>query len=81
MVTSWRRGLPALTLVRIGGALMRASALSIAVALMLIPPPAVAFDQDEFCTTITDIVRRMNARVGRWLDRSTRHDGIEVDCG
>jgi hypothetical protein len=22
----------------------------------------------------------MNARPGRWLDRSTRHDGIQVDC-
>jgi len=48
---------------------------------MWVPLPAVAFDQDEFCTTVTDIARRMNARVGRWLDRSTRHDGIEVDCG
>jgi hypothetical protein len=67
-------------LVRIGGALMRASSLSIAVALVLVTLPAVAFDQDEFCTTVTDIAIRMNARVGRWLDRSTRHDGVEVDC-
>jgi len=22
----------------------------------------------------------MNARRGKWLDRSTRHDGVEVDC-
>jgi len=60
---------------------MRAGTLSIAVALVLIPLPVVAFDEDEFCTAVTDIARRMNARVGRWLDRSTRHDGVEVDCG
>ena len=23
----------------------------------------------------------MNARAGRWLDCSTRHDGVEVNCG
>ena len=23
----------------------------------------------------------MNARAGRWLGGSTRHDGVEVDCG
>jgi len=22
----------------------------------------------------------MNTRRGKWLDRSTRHDGVEVDC-
>jgi hypothetical protein len=77
----WAPKALALTLVRIGGLLMRASTLSIAVTLMLVPLPAVAFDQDEFCTTVSEIARRMNTRVGRWLDRSTRHDGIEVDCG
>jgi hypothetical protein len=45
------------------------------------PLPAVAFDEDEFCTTVTDIAHRMNARAGRWLDRSTRHDGVAIDCG
>jgi len=60
---------------------MRASTLFIAVALAWVPLPAVAFDPDAFCTTVTDIARRMNARAGRWLDRSTRHDGVEVDCG
>ena len=41
----------------------------------------MAFDPDAFCTTVTDIARRMNARAGRWLGGSTRHDGVEVDCG
>jgi hypothetical protein len=59
---------------------MRASTIPIAITLTLIPPPALPFDQDEFCVAITDIVRRMNARKGRWLDRSTRHDGVELDC-
>jgi len=32
----------------------------------------VAFDPDAFCTTVTDIARRMNARAGRWLIGATR---------
>ena len=64
-----------------GGALMHAHTLSIALTLTMAPLPAVAFDEVEFCTTVTDIARRMNARAGWWLDRSTRHDGVEVDCG
>jgi hypothetical protein len=60
---------------------MRAHTLSIALTLTMAPLPAVAFDEDEFCTTVTDIARRMHARAGRWLDRSTRHDGVKVDCG
>ena len=67
---------------RISGIPMRASTIPIAITLTLtlIPPPALPFDQDEFCIAITDIVLRMNARKGRWLDRSTRHDGVELDC-
>jgi hypothetical protein len=45
-----------------------------------IPPPAQSFNQDEFCVAVTDIARRMNDRKGKWLDRSTRYDGIVVDC-
>ena len=60
---------------------MRASTIPIAITLTLVPPPpALPFDQDEFCVAVTDIARRMNARKGRWLDRSTRHDGVVVDC-
>src|SRR5262245_17324763 len=68
-------------LMPIDDALMRVHTLPIVVALTIAPLPAVAFEEDEFCTTVTDIARRMNARAGRWLDRSTRHDGVEVDCG
>jgi hypothetical protein len=60
---------------------MRAHTLSFALTLTMAPLPAVAFDENEFCTTVTNIARRINARAGRWLDRSTRHDGVEVDCG
>jgi hypothetical protein len=38
------------------------------------------FDHDEFCAALTDIASRMNARKGRWLDRSTRHDGVKLNC-
>ena len=60
---------------------MHAHTLSIALTLTMAPLPAIAFNEDEFCTTVTDIARRMHARASRWLDRSTRHDGVEVDCG
>ena len=69
-----------LPLVRISGVLMRASTIPIAITLTLAPLPALPFDQDEFCVAVTDIAQRMNARKGNWLDRSTRHDGVEVDC-
>ena len=49
-------------------------------ALMLTAQPALPFDQDESWLAVTDIARRTNARAGRWLDRSTRHDGLRVDC-
>ena len=59
---------------------MRASAIPIAITLTLAPLPALPFDQDEFCVAVSDIVRHLNACKGRWLDRTTRHDGAEIDC-
>jgi hypothetical protein len=59
---------------------MRVSTIPIAITLALAPVPALPFDHDQFCTAITDISRRMNSRKGRWLDRTTRHDGVELDC-
>ena len=59
---------------------MRASTIPLAITLTLAPLPALPFDQDEFCVAVSDIVRHTNARKGRWLDRSTRHDGVELDC-
>jgi hypothetical protein len=69
-----------LPLVRFSGILMRASTIPIAISIALVPLPALPFDQEEFCVAVTDIARRMNARKGRWLDRSTRHDGVGLDC-
>jgi hypothetical protein len=59
---------------------MRASAIPIAISLSLMAPPALPFDQDEFCLAVTEIAQHAKARSGRWLDRSTRHDGVAVDC-
>src|SRR5262249_16258028 len=42
--------------------------------------PAPPFPQDEFGRALTDIAPQMNARKGRWRARSTRHDGVELDC-
>jgi hypothetical protein len=69
-----------LPLVRISGGLMRASTFPLAITLAVISPPALPFDQDDFCNSVTEAAQRMNARRGRWLDRSTRHDGVVVDC-
>src|SRR5215831_14043655 len=54
--------------------------IPIVMPLVLVPIPALSFDEDEFCIAVTDAARRMNARKGRWLDRSTRYDGVLVDC-
>jgi hypothetical protein len=59
---------------------MRVGTIPIVIAIALVPLPAMPFDQDEFCAAVTEIASRINARKGRWLDRSTRHDGVELDC-
>jgi len=59
---------------------VRASAIPIVMLVTLMPAPALSFNQDEFCLAVTDIASRMNARKGKWLDRSTRYDGLAVDC-
>ena len=59
---------------------MRTPDFIIAITVALMPAPALAFDEDEFCAAVTDVTGRMNARRGKWLDRNTRHDGVEVDC-
>ena len=59
---------------------MRASAIPIVMLVAFIPAPVLSFNQDEFCFAVTDIASRMNARKGKWLDRSTRYDGVTVDC-
>src|SRR5262245_38671219 len=61
-------------------AFVRASSIPIVLLVSLIPAPALSFNQDEFCFAVTDIASRMNARKGKWLDRSTRYDGVAVDC-
>jgi hypothetical protein len=69
-----------LPVVRISGHPRRVSTIPIAVTLTLVPVPALPFDHDEFCAALTDIASRMNVRKGRWLDRSTRHDGVKLNC-
>ena len=59
---------------------MRASTFTLAITLALVSQPALPFDQDEFCDSVTEVAQRMNARRGRWLDRSTRQDGVMVEC-
>ena len=59
---------------------MRASAIPIVMLVTFVPAPVLSFNQDKFCSAITDIATRLNARKGKWLDRSTRYEGVVVDC-
>ena len=39
-----------------------------------------ALDNEQFCKAMSEISRLGNANVGKWIDRNTRDDGIEVVC-
>jgi hypothetical protein len=43
--------------------------------------PLAAVDHEQFCKAMTEIARLGNLDAGRWLDRHTRDDGVEVLCG
>jgi hypothetical protein len=42
--------------------------------------PALALDNEQFCRAMTETARINKADVGRWIDRNTRDDGIDVLC-
>src|SRR5262245_36105818 len=70
-----------LALVQIGGALCAQAPYSLQSPWLGSRFPLWRSTLMHFARPSPDIARRMNARAGRWLDRSTRHDGVEVDCG
>lgn len=39
-----------------------------------------ALDNEQFCKAMAEIARLGKSEVGRWLDRNTRDDGMEVLC-
>ena len=39
-----------------------------------------ALDNEQFCSAMSEIARLGNANAGKWIDRNTRDDGIEVVC-
>jgi hypothetical protein len=41
---------------------------------------AHAADTEQLCQAATLHARAANAEVGLWVDRQTRHDGVEVVC-
>ena len=58
---------------------------SLLAAVLLSPGVADAdpegpFNHEKFCIAVRDIERQSNAGRGKWLDDSTRHDGMTVDC-
>jgi hypothetical protein len=50
------------------------------VAFLAGGPGMAAVDHDQFCRAMTEIARLGNVDAGRWLDRYTRDDGVEVLC-
>jgi hypothetical protein len=42
--------------------------------------PSSAVETEQICQAATVHARAANAEVGLWLDRHTRHDGVEVVC-
>ena len=42
--------------------------------------PETPFSHDKFCVAVREIERQSNADRGFWLDETTRHDGMTVDC-
>lgn len=39
-----------------------------------------AFDSDQFCKAVTQVVRASAGDVGTWINRTTRNDGVEIFC-
>jgi hypothetical protein len=50
------------------------------IALTLTAASAAVAQPDDICAAATLHAKASNAEVGVWLDRQTRHDGIEVVC-
>jgi hypothetical protein len=62
-------------------ALLSALLLLVAAAVLaLAPRPALAFDHEQFCVAAKQVLRAAAADVGTWVDRLTRHDGIDIGC-
>lgn len=51
-----------------------------AVALLATGAADAALDHDQFCKAMIESARVGNRDVGRWVDRNTRDDGVEVLC-
>jgi hypothetical protein len=41
---------------------------------------AHAFDSNQFCQAVNQLVRAAAGDVGTWVDRTTRNDGVEIAC-
>jgi hypothetical protein len=60
--------------------LSAARATAAGIALTVACAGAAVAQPDDICTAATLHAKVSNAEVGVWLDRQTRHDGIEVVC-
>jgi hypothetical protein len=54
--------------------------VSVGIVGTLTAASAAAAQPDDICAAATLHAKVSNAEVGVWLDRQTRHDGIEVVC-
>jgi hypothetical protein len=53
---------------------------SFGLLLALLAPGQALAQPDDICTAATLHAKASNSEVGVWLDRQTRHDGVEVVC-
>jgi hypothetical protein len=63
--------------------IMRSYPLLLATAFALTtaaPPGGASAQPDDICAAATLHAKVSNSEVGVWLDRQTRHDGVEVVC-
>lgn len=42
--------------------------------------PSRAFEDQQFCLAVREIIRSSSFDVGTWADRFTRNDGVEIIC-
>lgn len=56
------------------------ASIGAAIAMAVSGAALGALDNEQFCKAMTETARLGKSEVGRWLDRNTRDDGMDVLC-
>lgn len=54
--------------------------LTLLLAWSALLDPSHAFEDQQFCLAVREIIRSSSFDVGTWADRFTRNDGVEIIC-